>query len=187
MLQSQLNGMSANGGTNTNAALKQAILLLNQVPETATKNIVLLSDGLPESGERQSSGQYNSSDSSYYAYGNAVFDTAKSIESGWNLYTLGFFHALSGSDLSFGKKLMSDLPADPDMYYEVTDVDNLEFMFGRIAEDITQSDLQKLYVRQHVDYINSPEYAQDIIPGFSQSLSQILLDVRNIKRIMPVL
>ena len=179
VLQSQLNGMSANGGTNTNAALKQAILLLNQVPETATKNIVLLSDGLPESGERQSSGQYNSSDSSYYAYGNAVFDTAKSIESGWNLYTLGFFHALSGSDLSFGKKLMSDLPADPDMYYEVTDVDNLEFMFGRIAEDITQSDLQKLYVRQHVDYINSPEYAQDIIPGFSQSLSQILLDVRN--------
>ena len=179
VLQSQLNGMSAYGGTNTNAALKQAVLLLNQAPETATKNIVLLSDGLPESGEQKSSGQYSSAEHSYYAYGNAVYDTAKSIDREWNLYTLGFFHALSGSNLNFGRKLMSDLPADPGMYYEVTNVDDLEFMFGKLAEDITQSDLQKIYVQQHVEYINSPEYGQEIIPGFSQSLTQVLLDVRN--------
>jgi len=185
-IENQLNNMSASGGTNTNAALKQATTLLNEAPETATKNIVLLSDGLPQTGDTFTEGRYSSKDSyNYYKYANAVYKTAKAIDSSWNLYSLGFFHVLSGGDLSFARRLMSDLPANENMYYEVTDVNDLEFMFGKIADDITLSDLKKLYIEQHVSYINSSQYARDIIPGFGSLLSQILLDIRedsNVKK-----
>ncbi len=54
------------------------------------------------------------------------------------MYTLGFFHSLSGSDLTFGKKLMSDL-ASANSYYEVTNANELIFTFGEIAEDIVNT------------------------------------------------
>ena len=125
VLKSEINKMSASGGTNINAALKQAETLLNNVPANSNKNIVLLSDGIPESGDMSESGHYSKTDhNSAYQYGNVIYSTAKSMDNSWNIYTMGFFQGLTGSDFSFGKKLLYDIQNHG--YYDVQDADELE-------------------------------------------------------------
>lgn len=142
-LTNYINSIPASGGTNTNQALQRAEELLDGIPagENAQiiKNIVLCSDGLPESGSTSASGKYTSSDHSSYRYANAAYDTAAGIkEKGYTIYSLGFFHSLSGTNLDFGQLFMSDLACDG-CYYEVTNADDLEFVFGEIAAEITVS------------------------------------------------
>lgn len=142
-LTSYINGIGASGGTNINQALSASINLLDTIEQdeekTVIKNIVLCSDGLPESGSTTSDGPYTSSDYSGYRYANAAYNTAVEIkEKDVYIYTLGFFHDLSGDQLVFGQKFMTDLASDANAYREVTDVDDLEFEFGDIAEDITK-------------------------------------------------
>lgn len=131
----------ASEGTNMNEALTAAQDLLDDITDSAggtIKNIVLCSDGIPEEGATSTSGPYTSSDHYCYKWGNAVYNTATEIkESGITLYTLGFFHNLSGTDLTFGRQLMTDIASSDECYYEVTNVDDLEFTFVDIAGDIT--------------------------------------------------
>ncbi|MFR2203730.1 MAG: VWA domain-containing protein [Christensenellaceae bacterium] len=133
--------VSAYDSTNINEALTVAQDLLDDITDAAggtIKNIVLCSDGIPEYGATSESGPYTSSDHDRYMYGNAVYNTATEIkESGTTLYTLGFFHRLSGSELTFGRKVMTDIASSEKCYYEVTNVDDLEFTFVDIAGDIT--------------------------------------------------
>lgn len=141
-LTSYINGIPASGGTNINQALEKAEELLDAISDDGSteiiKNIVLCSDGLPESGSTSTTGKYTSADhSSDYQYANVAYDTATTIkQKGFTIYSLGFFHSLSGTDLAFGQLFMSDLASDGH-YYEVTDVDDLEFVFGEIASEIT--------------------------------------------------
>lgn len=138
-LSNYISTIPASGGTNINQALTvSGDLLASVTEENAIKNIVLCSDGLPESGSTASSGKYSSSNhSSYYTYGNVCYTTAESLKnSGYYIYTLGFFHDLSGKDLAFGHQLMEDLASTSSMYYEVTNADELEFTFGEIADDV---------------------------------------------------
>ena len=59
------------------------------------------------------------------------YDTAAGIkEKGYTIYSLGFFHSLSGTNLDFGRLFMSDLASDG-CYYEVTNADDLEFVSWR--------------------------------------------------------
>ena len=128
--------MIASGDTNMNAALLQAVTLLNSTPKGAVKNIVLLSDGIPQTGSYDDSGKYSFRDSTdYYKFGNAVYKTAKSIDQDWNIYTLGFFQDLFGQDLSFACLLMHDIQNHG--YYEVRSADDLDFTFAQIVKDIT--------------------------------------------------
>ena len=141
-LTSYINSIPASGGTNINQALEKAEELLDAVTDDGSaeiiKNVVLCSDGLPESGSTSTTGKYTSADhSSDYKYANVAYDTATAIkEKGYTIYSLGFFHSLSGTNLAFGQLFMSDLASDGH-YYEVTDVDDLEFVFGEIASEIT--------------------------------------------------
>lgn len=137
-LETYINRIPASGGTNINQALTVADTQLSAITEQgAIKNIVLCSDGLPESGSTSSDGPYTSSDYSYYRYANAVYNTAESMKPNFSIYTLGFFHSLSGNQLTFGRKFMNDIQNAG--YYEVTDPDELIFTFGEIAGDITDS------------------------------------------------
>ena len=139
-LLSYINSTPADSGTNINQALEVAGELLEQVDAAgAIKNIVLCSDGLPQSGSYTQSGPYTSSDYYDYDYANYVYNTASSMKESYYLYTLGFFHSLSGSDLTFARRFMSDIQNAG--YYEVTDPDDLEFEFGKIAEHITNGDV----------------------------------------------
>lgn len=136
-VSNKINSLSASGGTNTNDSLVKANTMLGEITlsNNVVKNIVLLSDGLPESGAYSYDGVYTSSDYYDYEYANTAYATAQTLKSNYFIYSLGFFHALSGSQLAFGRKFMSDLQNAG--YYDVTNVDDLEFQFGNIADDIT--------------------------------------------------
>ena len=134
-LKSIINSTGASGGTNTNAALVSAGEKLKSVNDgNANKIIVLCSDGIPQSGTTLDDGKYTSSDYSGYKYANAVYNTAMELKKSYKIYTLGFFHSLSGNDLTFGQKFMSDLQNEG--YYNVNDPEQLTDVFEDIAKEI---------------------------------------------------
>ena len=155
------------GGTNTSEALTEAKNLMDtSAREDAVKNIILLTDGIPEQGDATTQGPYTSSDSFYYRYANGAYNVAQEIMKDYHLYTMGFFHNLSGNSLEFGKRFLEDIQNSG--YYEVTDADDLEFTFGEVAEDLTQEQLKQLYINQHTAYYRS---------GFDQDVQKISLPV----------
>ena len=137
-LKSIINGCAANGGTDTGAALEAAKNLLDSKGrEDAIRNIVLCTDGLPEHGGSTTEGPYTSADSTYYGHANLAYNVAKEIHKDSYIYTLGFFHALSGAKKTFGVRFLRDLQNGG--YYEVVDPNELEFAFGDIAEQIQRN------------------------------------------------
>lgn len=140
LLVNCINKIPADGGTNTNHALQIAGTLLDSVTDSGKKiykNIVLCSDGLPQSGSTTSSGPYTSSDYGDYKYANYCYNTAAGLKAkGYTIYSLGFFHSLTGDKLTFGRRLMSDI-ATEDCYHEVINAEDLEFTFDEIADEIT--------------------------------------------------
>ena len=135
-ISDNINNLYASGGTNINDALVKSDEILCKLSNNnnIVKNVVLLSDGLPESGAYSYEGQYTSSDYYDYEYANTAYATATSLKDKYYLYSLGFFHSLYGSELEFGRRLMSDLQNAG--YYDVVNVDDLEFVFGDVADDI---------------------------------------------------
>lgn len=159
-LKDAIDRMGADGATNTNDALLTAEKLVNQAPDTAVKNVVLLSDGLPQSGAKLSSGPYTSGDSSSYAFANAVYATAQALQQKCSVYALGFFHKLTGDTLAFGQRLMQDIQNSG--YYNVTDAEDLEFVFGELTDELIQAKLKEAYVRQHREYF-SGDFRKEIV------------------------
>ncbi|MGI6606595.1 MAG: LamG-like jellyroll fold domain-containing protein [Peptococcia bacterium] len=136
-LETAINNIYARTTTNTNEGLLFADDLLSSIADApgVIKNVVLLSDGLPNEGSYSYSGNYTYDDYYYYYYANEVYDTATTLKSkGYKLYTLGFFHDLTGATLTFARRFMSDLQNSG--YYDVVDPEELEFVFGEIASDI---------------------------------------------------
>lgn len=136
-----IKSFNANGGTNIWDALVTAdSLFLNSPRKNAQKSIVLMTDGLPENGEI-----YNASDARYsydeygfsYDYASSVYNFAQTlIPKNYNIYTLGFFHSLTGQNLKLGQTLLKDIQNKG--YYEVKDIDNLVVEFIKIAQEIMQ-------------------------------------------------
>jgi len=136
-LNSTIDSIRAGGGTNIGAALDSANSLLSS-SDADIKNIILMTDGLPEHGEEDGSGPYTSSDSYCYRQANYVYNKCSELKQKYNIYTLGFFHGLSGNNLRFGQKFLYDIQNKG--YYNVTNADELKFIFGELAEDITKED-----------------------------------------------
>lgn len=173
-IRTVIDGFSASGETNMNEALLNAEPMIDQLPSSATKNVVLLSDGLPQTGACSQEGPYSALDHYDYEYGNAVYNTAFALQSKCNIYTLGFFHFLEGNDRSFGEKLLKDVQNKG--YYDVQNPDDLEFVFDELADTITDSTKKKLWVQQHKQYIESDQYRKDILNGYSDYLYDIAKD-----------
>ena len=171
LINATIDRFSASGGTNINQALLKAESMIDQIPSSVTKNVVLLSDGLPESGTYSQEGPYSALDHSSYEYGNSVYNTASTLQSKCNIYTLGFFHSSTGNDRTFGQKLLKDVQNKG--YYDVQNPDDLEFVFGELADTITDSTMKKLWVQQHKQYIGSEQYRKEIINGYSDYLYDI--------------
>ena len=140
-ISSDIAALNASGGTNYSDALNTAGSLLADVDASNIRNIVFCSDGLPEDGSRSTTGRYTSSDDSYcYSYANAAYDIATGLKENYNIYTLGFFHSLSGKKLDFGTRLMADLASSASQAYNVTDPDQLLFEFGNVAQTVLTND-----------------------------------------------
>lgn len=136
VLKSAINKLNDYSMTNINVGLEKADELLGAIAdeEGLIKNIILLSDGLPNEGKTNPKGRYGYDEYSSFEYANASYDTAKSIHSKkTRLYTLGFFHSLYNEDLAFGRRFMNDLQNAG--YYDVDDPNDLEFVFGDIANE----------------------------------------------------
>lgn len=136
VVEAKIKSLRASGGTDVNDALIKADKMLSGLTaQNIVKNIVILSDGLPESGVRNSEGPYTSSEYENYQYANSAYHSAQKFKKTNYIYTLGFFHSLRDLNLKFGRKFMTDLQNAG--YFDVTELKNLEFVFGDIAENIT--------------------------------------------------
>lgn len=134
VLTKEINKISAYGSTYTIGGLEKAGQMLSTIPSTAGRSIVLCSDGLPNEGARSQIGPFTSADGSSYAYANAVHNKSVELMQNYDVFTLGFFHRLSGKTLEFTRKFMEAIQNAG--YYEVNDPDDLEFTFGDIAGDV---------------------------------------------------
>ena len=133
-----ISGIKSSGHTNMRASFDQAFKLLKKVSsgKNVIKNVILCSDGLPETGKKQSSGRYTKKDHKTYKYANAVYKVdAQMKKKGYFIYALGFFHNSTGKDLVFGKRLMKDL-ASKDKYYLIQEPGDLTDAFEDIADVI---------------------------------------------------
>lgn len=168
-LTNNIDRLYASGSTNQNAALILADSLFKDIEEpNAIKNILLLSDGLPETGESTYIGPYTYNDYSYgYGYANAAYRTAKGLHDNYYIYSLGFFHGLSGSNLNFGRRFMSDLQNAG--YYDVVNVDDLDFAFGEIADDIVKKSGTFRYPGKGRDYSSVYYYDNNYFSGSSDT------------------
>lgn len=140
-----INDMDAEGNwTNINIAVEKADeLLMNSNADI--KNIVVMTDGVPTAGDYKTSGPYSYNDYSSnhnasrycYEYANALYDTAIALHNDYSIYTLGFYHTMAPTTKAFATKVLRDIQNAG--YYEVENVEDLEFVFGEVADDITQS------------------------------------------------
>ena len=141
-LTNTINTMNGVGSwTNMNVAMINADSFMSS--STADiKNVLLMTDGVPTAGDWKTTGRYSVSDyaathnaSRYvFEYANVLYETAVSMHSKYSIYTLGFYHNASLAERTFGAKLLRDVQNAG--YYEVINPDDLDFEFGRIADDI---------------------------------------------------
>lgn len=122
-----INSIGSGGGTNIEAGLSTAYSMLK---DSSAKNriIVLMSDGLPNSGK---------TGESLVAYA----DEIKS--SGISIYAMGFFSAISGSKAA-AQSLMERIGSSG-YHYESSDADSLNYLFGDIADQINGQ--KYIYIR----------------------------------------
>ncbi|MBR6515015.1 MAG: S-layer homology domain-containing protein [Clostridia bacterium] len=175
LLKSTINSMDAEGSwTNINAGLKKADVLL-QRSSANIKNIVVMTDGVPTAGSHTSTGRYSYSDyygthnASYYCYeyANSLYNTATELKNIYSIYSLGFLHSMNSTTKSFASKVLQDIQNSG--YYEVIDPDDLEFTFGNVADDITNTKLRGTFYYQSGahDYSSTFYYDDDYFTDFS--------------------
>ncbi len=136
-----IDGLQPGDTTNMAGGLEIAKLSMDKLGKSdAIKNIVVMADGLPNEGKTSSSGSFGTSSSGWfsydYEYENAVMDIGREIMASYNLYSLGFFHSMSGNSKSDAVRLMQMLTDQTNGYHEVGQAEDLQFAFGEIAEDI---------------------------------------------------
>ena len=176
VLTDTINSMDGEGSwTNIYSGIEAADELL-QESDAAVKNMLILIDGLPTRGPTNSDGPYTSENTGYQ-YANALYKQMDTLDEEYHVYTLGFFHDLTGSKKDFAARLLTDLQNAG--YYEVIDPNDLEFTFGDVATDITQEQLKQLYTKEHLAYY------QD---GFDNEIVKIGLpdsvDFRNTNKLL---
>ena len=153
-LRSCINSFYADGMTNMGDALAKAKALFTNVPADATKNIVLLSDGLPEIEEIDynytlqttyaNKGPYSMTvyPLGTYFIGSANYTHEKIKELGFipdidnrdfNIYTIGFFHRLSDARKALCEQVLKDIANKG--FYEVASTNDLEFVLGEVVSD----------------------------------------------------
>ncbi len=141
-LVSEISQISDGGTTDMEGGLAEADTMLKDFGrDDSVKNVIVMADGLPNRGETSDSGSMPSGTYDGYAtsigYANAVIDTAENMMQRYNLYSLGFFHDLYGEEKDFGTTLMQNLTNMTNGYYEVTEAEKLNFVFGDIQEEVS--------------------------------------------------
>lgn len=132
-LKSAIRKLGSSGGTNMHAGISSAKEILEG--RNADKQmIVLMSDGLPNQGQAKDG-----------SYEQAVIDLAdEAKKKNITMYSLGFFHNLSGEDRTSCQNLMESI-ATSGYYYEVTSAELVQFVFDDIAKQVSGKNY--IYIR----------------------------------------
>ncbi len=140
-----IENVDCGGVTNMHGGLEAADYMMDSLGrEEAIKNVVIMADGVPNEGATSSSGSSEagisvsgSIYSYYFPYTNAIVDLADEMMDDYNLYSLGFFHSMTGSEVTFVSDFMKQLTNMEDGYHQVDKAEDLQFAFGDITEEIS--------------------------------------------------
>lgn len=159
LLEEKIDSLYAEGGTNTTAAMEKAYELL-EGSLAITKNIVLMTDGQAESGRTSADGPYNSGEN--YMYANALYKSVINMHQSCNVYTMGFFHSISGNKRSFLEGVLKDIQNAG--YYEVKSAEDITFAFGDVADDINDvnQDEEEAFIQKHKIFLEQLDYIKFI-------------------------
>lgn|GEM_PF-3202053 len=149
------------------AGLECAYGLLSKInDENAIKNLLMCTTGLTNCGEHNYEGEYDESTTGsnweneatkirIYAYANSAIESVNKIKAlGTNVYVIGLFDPIEakiprgssiGDIAKFFRILAGDLASSAETFFPVTDVNQLEFYFGELQEDITGSSKVKVF------------------------------------------
>jgi len=139
-----------------NAGLSAANELLQNVDSSALKNTILVTTGMTNEGEYTYNGHYNEetvgsnwrridTQIRLYAYANAAYEMATLLKNSSTLYVLGLFQTMEnmpeeGREIAeFFRLTALDLATSENTFYDVENPDDIEFVFGEIADNITAS------------------------------------------------
>ena len=134
LIEKSINGLYSEGGTNIYDALVKANDILKE-HKNEDNNIVLMTDGAPQSGPYSYDGKFKESDGSCYEYANACMDYVKANEfdQKYKLYTLGF---VSNDDNSVAKKFLTALGYSG--YYTTDNFKELTEYFKKLVQNINK-------------------------------------------------
>ena len=157
-LINKINNLSASSTTrDISSGLELANSMLNHADsENVIKNVVLffyrndqrrrLYDGYYDGNVVGNAWHRNDTNVHLYAYANHTLEEADLLkDQGINLYSIGLFKTMAnmpqeGKNIAeFFKMTASDIATSEDYFYPVYSVDDLEFTFGEVADDILSS------------------------------------------------
>ena len=137
-LKRTINNLRDGSTTNLQGALQNAYEMMGSSARAGSiKNIIVMTDGLPNAGNYTSYGQFSRKYSNAYSsvgYADSAFETAELIMEQYNLYSLGYFHSLSYDELIYAQDITDSIQNKG--YYQVDRAEDLEFVFAGIAEDV---------------------------------------------------
>lgn len=140
-LVNYIDGLSTNTRTNMQWALQWAYEdMNNNARDNSIKNIMVLSDGIPNEGEIATVGAMdefcyeNNIQDEYREHGNGVCAIAEKIMEEYNLYSLAFLHSLEGLEYQYCETLMNYIQNKG--YYKVDKAEKLQLSFDGISGDV---------------------------------------------------
>ncbi|MBQ6018142.1 MAG: VWA domain-containing protein [Clostridiales bacterium] len=146
--------------------------------DNAIKNILLCTTGLTSCGNYSYSGQYNKNTVAstwqnidtrvkLYAYANVAIDAANSLkETDTAIYVIGLFNPIEASipDKStlnnvkeFFRLTAHDLASSESTFYAVENVEDLDFTFGELQDDLIGSGTVRIYNDSDSNPENAPK------------------------------
>lgn len=156
-LSEAIDGIYAYQGTRSVASgLANANILLNKITDpNAIKNVVLFTTGMTNDGSYSYEGHYDETTVAsgwhradnkvkLYAYANSAHTVAEKIKKQATLYTIGLFQTMEnmpedGRDIvQFFKLSALEWATSPRYFYDVKDPNDLDFIFGEVADSIVK-------------------------------------------------
>ena len=146
-LRSVISSLDDGGSTAMNAGIRKADEIMNEYGTAPVKFVFQMADGAPNVGTT-----YSGSDARYAGskfvdpdgneftytggktYENAIYNTFLGMKDSYNIFSLGFFHSMSGTSKQFAATFLNDIQNMG--YHEVVNANDLSFSLEDIADTI---------------------------------------------------
>lgn len=128
-LLSALEKIETRGKTNLHSGLKQAEQLLQAVKDEGQKNIFIISDRTPTTGEKLNTGKYGNKDIYSYQFANAADNLAQKMktEQQVSFRTFVFIDKIADSTKAFARTFFQNIQTDG--AFDFRDVQDMDFVF----------------------------------------------------------